>query len=186
MFRRCGPILPSGGLRAYHCDHRVTEEGNLVDTVGLRSAYQAVAAAARNGPFRDPGTDEWNTAQILGHLIANDRLVCAVAADLIDDGEPSFDNESAHRMTLVDAIVASVPDHECLVQQMERQAEEVCALMESMDDDIAQRRVTVSSFDDGEMRMDGPEPWCSLMNVHALLHLPAHTSQILALRLQSA
>ena len=110
-----------------------------MDTVDLRSAYQAVADAARNGPFREPGTDEWTTAQILGHLIANDRLVCAVAADLIDDGEPSFDNEMAHRMTLVDAIVASVPDHECLVQQMERQAEEVCALMDRMDDDIAQR-----------------------------------------------
>ena len=153
-----------------------------MDVSDLRRAYAALAATARDGPFRDPAEYDWSASQVLAHVIANDRLICAVSADLIDDGEPSFDNETAHRLTVLDAIAASAGDLDALVWAVERQGREVCALMELMDPDIAERRVTVSLVDDGEVRMQGPVAWTSMMEIHVTRHLPGHSEQIRALR----
>ena len=153
-----------------------------MDDDGLRTAYAELAAAARSGDFVAPEPGEWTAEQVVAHVIVNDRLLASATADLLDDGEPSFSNDMAQRLSLLDAVVESCETMDGLISEMQRQSRELCGLAQQMDEIIGPRRVTVHLLDHDETVMEGPLPWDSVLKVHAEQHLPSHTAQVLALR----
>ena len=153
-----------------------------MDDADLRLAYAALAHTARAGTFDPPRSGEWTAAQVLAHVIVNDRAMCTVTAELLDDGEPSFSNEVAQQLVVLDAICASCDGLEPLIAEVERQGRELCNLVQRLDETLASRTVSVHLTDHGEVRLQGPLPWRSILDTHAQRHLPAHTEQLAALR----
>jgi hypothetical protein len=153
-----------------------------VDDGALRQAYAGLVQEALAGGFGEPPEGEWSAAQVLAHVIVNDRLLAIVTAELLDDGEPSFSNEMSQRTTLLDAVVATCPDLAALAQELARQGRELCQLVGRLTPELAARRVTVHFEDHGEVVLEASMPWEQIMSIHAERHLPAHLEQLTALR----
>lgn len=153
-----------------------------MDDADLRLAYAALAHVARSGAFDPPPSGEWTAAQVLAHVIVNDRAMCMVTAELLDDGEPSFANDIAQQPVVLDAVCASCEGLEPLIVEVERQGRELCNLVQRLDDMLASRTVSVHLTDHGDVRLHGPVPWRSILETHAQRHLPGHTEQLAALR----
>ena len=153
-----------------------------MDDGDLRRAYDALAEAARSGEFGSPPAGEWTATQVLAHVIASDRAMCAATAELLDDGEPSFVNDAAQRLMVLDAIVASCEGLDELIVEMRRQGRELCALVQMLDESVAARTVSVHLTDHDDVRVHGPMPWQTILAIHAASHLPTHTAQLESLR----
>ncbi len=61
-------------------------------------------------------------------------------------------------------------------------AEMLCALIDRLDAEQLATQVRCHLVDGGQVVLDGPMPWSTLLEIQAQRHVPGHTAQLRALR----
>ena len=165
-------------------ERRLDGPDGLPDTGPLRAAYEAFFAEALAGGFGAPPAGEWSAPQVVAHVAVNDDGLARVCRALVADGSPSFDNAVPNDVRVLDALVAAHDgDLDALVATARRRADEVCLLLDRLDEAVLAREVPCHLVDGAEVMVDGPVPWGRLaVGVQAARHLPAHADQLRALR----
>lgn len=154
-----------------------------MDTTTLESSYRRLLDVARGGPTRPPAdTGDWPGEAVLAHVAANDRLLAAVTAQLLDGGSPSYDNGAAGGRPYLDVLAQAAGEWDSLVATVRQCGLELVLLARRLDNRQAATAVPTRITDGGAVRVQGPVPWAGVLNTHAEVHLPAHTRQLAALR----
>ncbi|KQZ68801.1 MULTISPECIES: SRPBCC domain-containing protein [unclassified Nocardioides] len=149
----------------------------------LATAYDAFFAEAEAGGFFAPSDGGWDAAQTIAHVALNDIAMAAVARDLINRGEPAFENQTCQDHAVLDALVARCGTFEELVAFARAQSRNALDLSGRLNEEQLAAPVPCHLTHDGDVVLDRPMPWGQIAIVtQAARHLPAHVEQLTKLR----
>lgn len=149
----------------------------------LADAYDAFFAGADQGGFAEPTDGGWSAAQTVAHVALNDIAMAAVGRDLIDRGDPHFENETCQDRAVLGAVAARCGTFAALVSFGRQQAQIAQDVVRRLDAEQLATEVPCRLLHDGEVVMDGAMPWQTVAaTVQAARHLPAHVDQLRNLR----
>jgi len=157
-----------------------------MDTSELEAAYRSVldlaARAAGAGP--GPGSagagdgEAWRPDDVLAHLVLNDRLLARAVRSVLDGTAQPYDNLDAIELGELRALTRDLGDTAGLIGGLEASSREVVELAGRLDEARAATAVPVRILDGDQLRVDGPLPVASLLNIQARRHLPMHEAQL--------
>ena len=154
-----------------------------MDTTTLEGAYRDLLTAARDGGFRAPADQgAWTAEQVLAHVVATDRLLIGVTAELLAGGSPTYDNAVATRTPYLDALGRAAGGWDALVATVRATGLELVYLARELHDSAAATPVPTRIVDGDTVRVEAPMPWSGVLNTHAEVHLPEHRAQLDGLR----
>lgn len=153
-----------------------------MDTTALRSAYDALVAAASLPDLGGAGDGGWNADQVLAHVLSVDSAVAAVALGVASGFRPAFDNRVCLDAWNLQRIIAEHTGRAGLVDHVRHQASILCAVAEQLSSDAHSVLVPTLLLSNGALVLDQPIPLASLIGGLAEDHVPAHTQQLLDLR----
>jgi hypothetical protein len=154
-----------------------------IDTTELQAAYQAVLdlAARPGGDSGEVPADEegaWAPADVLAHLIANDRLMIRAVRSVLDGAVEPYDNADAISLAELRALTDDLGGPAGLAAALEASSQELLALAGRLDEAQAATPLPVRIVDNGEVFLDRPIPVASLLATQARAHLPMHRRQL--------
>jgi hypothetical protein len=154
-----------------------------MDTSELEAAYRSFLDVARAGGFKPPSDrKEWSAELVLAHVAANDRLLAAATAAVLDGEPASYDNSAANSEAYLEAVARAAGDWDGLVAEVRRCGLELVLLARRLDEQQATTAVATRIVDGGEVRVDAPMPWSGVLVTQAQVHLPDHQAQLAGLR----
>lgn len=161
---------------------RRRRKGKPMDTAGLENAYDELLGLARGGGFADPPRVGWPAEILLAHVATNDRLLTAVTKALASGLEPVYDNAPSQSRADLEHFAGAAGGVEGLIPIVQEAGLDLIAAAAMLDAESASRTVSMKIRDGVELALDGPVPWGRALDIHAHVHLPAHTQQLAALR----
>lgn len=146
-----------------------------MDTNPLRQAYDALLAAQ---PRAVPPPGEWNTAQILAHvLLVGVATINALAA--VASGEvPTYDNRLSQDQWTLERVIALADGEAGLRERIRAQATALCALAAVLGEVELATEVPTLLLSDGACLVDQPLPLGDILAGLAGEELPGHTKQL--------
>ena len=93
----------------------------------------------------------------------------------------AYDNAAASFGPNLVHYLDGLADRDQQLADARRRSRELCALAEALDDATAATAVHVRVIDGATVTVDQPLPFATALHVHATVHLPAHTNDLLAL-----
>ena len=168
-----------------------------MDTSELEAAYRSVldlaARGAEDGPGTGPGSpgtgagpgvtgggdgEAWRPDDVLAHLILNDRLLARAVRSVLDGAAQPYDNLDAIELAALRALTRDLGDTAGLIGGLEASSRELVELAGRLDKAQSATPVPVRILDGDQLRVDGPLPVASLLNIQARRHLPMHQAQL--------
>jgi len=157
-----------------------------MDTTELETAYRSVldlavrAVGAGPGPgFPGAGDGEvWRPDDVLAHLVLNDRLLARAVRSVLDGDAQPYDNLDAIELAELRALSRDLGDTAGLIGGLEASSRELVKLAGRLDKAQSATPVPVRILDGDQLRVDGPLPVASLLNIQARRHLPMHEGQL--------
>jgi len=153
-----------------------------MDTSGLEKAYLDLLDVARAGGFGDPPKGEWPAATLLAHVAINDRLLANVTRAIANGLDPVYDNAPSQARKDLDHFANAAGGVDGLIPIVQDSGLELIRAAALLDDKSAGHLVSMRILDGNEFALDQPLPWGKALEIHARVHLPAHTEQLAALR----
>ena len=157
-----------------------------MDTTELKAAYRSVldlavrAVGAGPGPG-SPGAGDgevWRADDVLAHLVLNDRLLARAVRSVLDGVAQPYDNLDAIELVALRALTRDLGDTAGLIGGLEASSRELAELAGRLDEAQSATPVPVRILDGDQLRVDGPLPVASLLNIQARRHLPIHEAQL--------
>ena len=151
-----------------------------MDTRALRNAYDEFHAAAAlcHAP---PTGGGWSAELVTAHIALTDELFAATALALLDGRHAAYDSAAASFGPNLEHYLDATGDRDQQLVDARRRSEELCALAEQLDDATAATAVHVRVIDGATVTVDQPLPFATALQVHATVHLPSHTNDLMAL-----
>lgn len=150
----------------------------------LRDAYETLFTELHGGGFGAPPPGEWSAELVVAHVATNDGLLAeATEAVLAGDPHPYYNHDAVDTAALSVAVSSHGDDLAALGTWARENADRLCSLAERLG--LGTGGETLVRFhveDAGEVVVDRPLPWEKVLDIHAVVHLPAHTDQLRALR----
>jgi len=150
----------------------------------LRDAYETLFTELAGGGFGAPPPGEWSAELVVAHVATNDGLLAeATEAVLAGDARPYYNHDAVDTPALESAVASRGGDLTVLAQWARTSADRLCELAERLG--LGASGETMVQFhveDGGEVVVDRPLPWATVLDIHATVHLPSHTDQLRALR----
>lgn len=154
-----------------------------MDTGALEEGYKRLLDVARDGGFSHPAeTEAWTAEQVLAHVVVSDRLLAHVTAELLADAQPSYTNEPATRLSLLDEVARAHDDLDGLIAETRRGGLVLVRLTRQLDEARAATAVPTCIVDGATTRVNTPMPWAGVLNTHAEVDLASHAGRLEALR----
>lgn len=153
-----------------------------MDTTALRSAYDKLLEVAARPGLGDADDGGWNADQILAHLLSVDASIAAVALGVMAGSRPSFDNRICLDSWNLDRIIAEHAGRADLIDHVRSQAAVLCDVADRLTEEAASVLVPTLLLSNDALVLDQPIPLAALVGGLADDHVPAHTQQILDLR----
>jgi hypothetical protein len=151
-----------------------------MDVAPLSAAYAALLEDAASHDFAASSDGGWNAGQVLAHIVISDRDFASVCAELLLGRNPGYDNRASQAAPYLDAVVRAAGSWQALMESVRRGGEELLELLSQFSAAQAGQQIVCSGVM-GEreivMKMTAAEFAGNL----AMLHLPAHHQQLLAL-----
>ena len=168
-----------------------------MDTSELEAAYRSVlnlaARGVEDGPGTGPGSpgagagpkvagggdgEAWRPDDVLAHLILNDRLLARAVRSVLEGTVQPYDNLDAIELAELQALTRDLGDTAGLIGGLEASSRELVELAGRLDEIQGATPVPVRILDGDQLRVDGPLPVASLLNIQARRHLPMHQAQL--------
>jgi hypothetical protein len=164
-----------------------------MDTSELEAAYRSVLDLAARGAEAGPGSPgaeagpgvaggggggAWRPDDVLAHLILNDRLLARAVRSVLEGTVQPYDNLDAIELAELQALTRDVGDTAGLIGGLKASSRELVELAGRLDQAQAATPVPVRILDGDQLRVDGPLPVASLLNIQARRHLPMHEAQL--------
>jgi hypothetical protein len=157
-----------------------------MDTSELEAAYRSVLDLAARGPGDGAGPgaagagdgEAWEPDDVLAHLILNDRLLARAVRSVLDGIAQPYDNLDAIDVDELRALARDLGDPPGLIGELEASSRELIDLAGRLDEAQGATPVPVRILDGDQLRVDGPLPVASLLNIQARRHLPMHEAQL--------
>ena len=168
-----------------------------MDTSELEAAYRSVldlaARGVEDGPGTGPGSpgagagpkvagggdgEAWRPDDVLAHLILNDRLLARAVRSVLDGTVQPYDNLDAIELAELQTLTRDLGDTAGLIRGLEASSRELVELAGRLDETQGATPVPVRILDGDQLRVDGPLPVASLLNIQARRHLPMHEAQL--------
>jgi hypothetical protein len=162
--------------------HPPTEGKHAVDTTELRSAYDRLLDAAAGPGLGDAADGGWNADQILAHILSVDASIAAVALGVVAGSRPTFDNRICLDTWNLGRIIAEHSDRAELIDHVRDQAAFLCDIADQLSEQAASVLVPSLLLSNDALVLDQPVPLAGLIDGLAEDHVPAHTRQLLDLR----
>lgn len=144
-------------------------------------AYDDFVEEATAGGFDRPSDGGWTAEQIVAHVARNNEELIAVTEAVLAGEAATYDNRELADTAALDTYVASYGGLRGLA---DRVAETVTVLR-----DLALRAGTRGETpvpsgieDNGEVPVDGPDPWRRMLEINATRHTAMHLEQLRRLR----
>lgn len=154
-----------------------------MDTGALEEGYKRLLDVARDGGFGRPSeTEAWTAERVLAHVVVSDRLLAHVTAELLADAQPTYTNEPATRLVLLDEVARASDGLDGLIAEARRGGLVLVRLTRQLDDARAAAAVPTCIVEGDVTRMNTPMPWAGVLNTHAEVHLPDRAARLEALR----
>ncbi|MER5216639.1 hypothetical protein ABT063_40440 [Streptomyces sp. NPDC002838] len=153
-----------------------------MDTTALRGAYDRLFDAAAVPDLGDAHDGGWNADQILAHLLSVDASIAAVALGVVAGARPTFDNRICLDTWNLDRIIAEHSGRSDLMEHVRSQAAVLCDIADQLSEQAASVPVPSLLLSNDALVLDQPIPLASLIDGLAEDHVPAHTQQLLELR----
>jgi len=151
-----------------------------MDTQALRNAYDEFHATAAMS-HAAPADGGWSAELVVAHIALTDALLAATARALLDGRPAAYDNAAASFGPNLQRYVDAIADRDQQLADARRRSQERCALAEELDDATAATAVHVRVIDGATVTVDQPLPFATALHVHATIHLPTHTNDLMAL-----
>ncbi|MGW0333243.1 hypothetical protein ACWD0J_15460 [Streptomyces sp. NPDC003011] len=153
-----------------------------MDTTALRGAYDTLFEAAAMPDLGDADDGGWNADRILAHLLSVDASTAAVALGVVAGSRPTFDNRISLDTWNLDRIIAGHAGRTDLMEHVRSQAAVLCDIAGQLDQEAASVLVPSLLLSDDALVLDQPVALAGLIDGLAENHVPAHTRQLLDLR----
>ncbi|MGW6395161.1 hypothetical protein ACWFR1_32710 [Streptomyces sp. NPDC055103] len=153
-----------------------------MDTSTLRTAYETLLDAAAVPDLGEADDGGWNADQILAHLLSVDASIGAVALSVVAGSRPTFDNRICLDGWNLDRIIAEHSGRADLIDHVRSQADALCDIADRLNEEAASVLVPSLLLSNDALVLDQPIPLASLIDGLGKDHVPAHTQQLLALR----
>ncbi|KUO14662.1 hypothetical protein [Streptomyces dysideae] len=153
-----------------------------MDTTELHSAYDRLLDAAAVPGLGDAADGGWNADQILAHILSVDASVAAVALGVVAGSRPTFDNRICLDTWNLGRIIAEHSDRAELIDHVRGQATILCDIADQLSEQAAAVLVPSLLLSHDALVLDQPVPLAGLVDGLAEDHVPAHTRQLLELR----
>lgn len=153
-----------------------------MDTSELEAAYRSLLDVARPGGFRPPADrQDLSVELLLAQVAADDRLLAATTASVLD-GEPiAYDNGVAGSVPYLEAIAWAAGDWDGLVAEVRRCGLALVQLARRLGDDAA-TAVPTRMVEGRHVKLEAPMPWSAVLSTRAQVTLPDVGERLQALR----
>jgi hypothetical protein len=128
-----------------------------------------------------PTDGSWSAELVIAHIALTDELFAATARALLDGRPAAYDNATASFRPNLEHDIEAHGDRDEQLADARRRSQHLCALAEQLDDTTAATAVHVRVIDGATVTVDEPLPFATALHVHATIHLPTHTSDLMAL-----
>ncbi|MET9724431.1 hypothetical protein [Streptomyces zaomyceticus] len=153
-----------------------------MDTTALRSTYDRLLDAAAVPDLGDAHDGGWNADQILAHVLSVDASIAAVALGIVAGSRPAFDNRISLDTWNLDRIITEHSGRTNLIAHVRNQATILCDIADQLNEEAASVAVPTLLLSNDTLVLDQPIPLASLIVGLSENHVPAHTQQLLDLR----
>lgn len=154
----------------------------MVETGGLRRAYDGVFAEIDGATFGPAPEGQLSAEQIVAHLVANDELMIQATEALLAGSPFAYYEleEDIHRPQL-DALAAEHGGLRGLTALLHDTSDRLCGLVDQLG--LAADTPVETHLREGfDLIVDEPLPWSRTLDLHTRVHLPKHQSQLHLLR----
>ncbi|THA61440.1 hypothetical protein E6P78_24715 [Streptomyces sp. A0958] len=153
-----------------------------MDTTVLRSAYERLLDVAAIPDLGDADDEGWNADRILAHLLSVDASVAAVALGVVAGARPTFDNRISLDTWNLDRIITGHSGRADLIDHVRSQAAILCDIADQLNEEAASVAVPSLLLSNDALVLDQPISLANLIDGLAEDHVPAHTRQLIELR----
>ncbi|MBA0127043.1 hypothetical protein H0B56_15945 [Haloechinothrix sp. YIM 98757] len=153
-----------------------------MDTTALRGSYDRLLDVAAIPDLGDAADGGWNADQILAHILSVDAGIASVALGVVSGARPAFDNRISLDTWNLDRIIAEHSGRVELIDHVRSQATVLCDIADQLHDTAAAVLVPSFLLSNDALVLDQPIPLADLIDGLAENHVPAHTRQLLDLR----
>ncbi|SNR57251.1 hypothetical protein SAMN06265360_110144 [Haloechinothrix alba] len=153
-----------------------------MDTTALRSSYDRLLDVAAIPDLGNAADGGWNADQILAHILSVDAGIASVALGVVSGARPAFDNRISLDTWNLDRIIAEHSGRVELIDHVRSQATVLCDIADQLNDTAAAVLVPSFLLSNDALVLDQPIPLADLIDGLAENHVPAHTRQLLDLR----
>ncbi|MFE5655745.1 hypothetical protein ACFQ9H_06150 [Streptomyces sp. NPDC056517] len=154
-----------------------------MDTTALRGAYDRLLDAAAIPGLGEADDGGWDADRILAHLLSVDASIAAVAMGVVAGSRPTFDNRVSLDRWNLDRIIAEHTGRADLIDHVRSQVTVLCDIADQLNEEAASVLVPSLLLSNDALVLDQPIPLASLIDGLAEDHVPAHTQQLLDLRI---
>jgi hypothetical protein len=156
-----------------------------MDSDPLRHAYQRLLEAAdtvaETGGGAEPPPGEWDSRQLLAHLVSVDAGILAAAWSVVAGERAAVDNRSSLDPANLARIARRLGGDAQLRRRIRLQGEVLCDLAEQLTEEELDQAVPTLLHSGRAVLVDGPLVLRDLISGLAEDHIPRHTQQLLAL-----
>jgi hypothetical protein len=152
-----------------------------MDAAELRRAYGVFLTEVETGGFGAPPPGEWTADQLVAHIATNDELLVEATEAVVAGSPFAYYNHNAIHTPQLNELVAECGGLAGVTDRVRSSSRRLCDLVDQLG---AKSSTPVdTNIRDGEIiDIDEPLPWGRLIDIHARIHLPAHTNQLRSLR----
>lgn len=151
-----------------------------MDIQALREAYEEFHAAASRS-HAAPTDGGWSAELVVAHIALTDELFAGTARALLDGRPAAYDNAAASFGPNLVHYLDATGDRDQQLADARRRSRDLCALVEALDHVTAATAVHVRVIDGSTVTVDQRLPFATALHVHATVHLPTHTYDLMAL-----
>ncbi|SIR47715.1 DinB family protein [Micromonospora avicenniae] len=146
-----------------------------MDTNPLRQAYDALLAAQ---PRAVPPPGEWNSAQILAHVVLVGAATISAVAAIASGPVPTYDNRLSQDPWTLERVIALAGGEAGLRDRIRAQATALCALAAVLGEAELATEVPTLLLSNGTCLVDQPLPLGDILAGLASEELPGHAKQL--------